>query len=293
MPPSTREKRLRLRALQRWFQEEIFRPNESPRRRRGARTPVPREVILPSRTLTSDERMAIYTNMYFARLHDCLADDYRAVFHLLSSDQFRRLVQVYLTRHPSRHYSLNPLGRHLPRMLGQGGARGFRVPRPALILDVARLELAMTEVFEEEISPAITARDLQSIHPGLWGKARLRPIAALRLLALNYAANAIVTAVRQERPLPPLARRKTWVAVYRTNFIMRRMDLTETAYTLLKCLAEGKTFRAALARAARTWPESPERLPEQVFAWFKDWVEEGLFAALDFGAGKTPARKKI
>jgi len=232
--------------------------------------------------------MAIYTNMVFARLHDCLADDYPGVFRLLGSAQFYRLVRRYLTRHPSRHYSLNPLGRYLPRLL----ERGVRVPRHSLILDIARLELAMTEVFEEEISPVLTVRDFRSIHPSRWGSARVRPIAALRLLSLDYAANEIVTAIRQERPMPSLARRKTWAAVYRTNYVVRRMDLSETACTLLQSLVERKTFRAALARAARVWPKPPETLPEQVFAWFRDWVEEGIFSEVEFRAAKNKTRKR-
>ena len=99
-------RQLSLVELQRWFQNEIFRPHQLPRKRRPKSTPGAAQVVLPSHTLTASERVAIYQNMYFARANECLAQDFPAVLRIIGYEAFRRLVRAYLTRHPSQHYSL-------------------------------------------------------------------------------------------------------------------------------------------------------------------------------------------
>jgi hypothetical protein len=263
-----------LAGLQRWFQGEILRPHATTRRA-GPATKA-KAVILPSRTLAPDERVAIYSRMYFLRLHDCLAQDYEAVKHILGDVEFERLVRGYLARYPSTHYSLNPLGTKLPSFL----AGKVRFPKRALILDLARLELAMSQVFDAERSPVLSREDLERFPRARFGEARLRPIAAFQLLALDHRANAIVTAVRQERPLPPLGRKKTWVVVYRRDYQVWRMDLTEPMFAALSAFSAGRTLDQAIRAGAKKFVGSHEELLESVMRWFSEWREEGLFTAI-------------
>jgi hypothetical protein len=277
--PRRASKALSLVGLQRWFASEIFRPNLQPPRRRPARSPRAAEVVLPSRTLTAAERVAIYSRMYFARLHDCLADDYPTIFKFLGPEAFGKLVRSYLSRYPSRHYSLNDLGRRMPRFL----AGAARVRRRALLQDVARLELSMSRVFDAAESPVLEPRQLSKLPPAEWQKARLRLVEALELLPLDYPVNALVTAARQDKELPHVPRRRSWVAVYRKKYAVWRMDLTEPMYVLLSALASGKTILDAIRAASRVWGSNPGRLEKSISAWFAEWVREGLFSAVVLG----------
>ena len=74
-------------------------------------------MILPSRTLTPLERVGIYHGMYLLRMDDGLASDYPALQHFLGDDGFVDLVRGYVQAHPSRSYTLNRLGDHLPEYL--------------------------------------------------------------------------------------------------------------------------------------------------------------------------------
>ena len=74
------------------------------------------------------------------------------------------------------------LGDHLPL---------FLVDRPdwsqgGFLTDLARPELAMTEVFDELQSPVISGKDIEAAPPETWETARLEPVAALRLLSLEH-----------------------------------------------------------------------------------------------------------
>ena len=146
--------------LQRWFQDRTLN---------GPVKDAGRE-ILPSRTLEPNERLEIYSGMFPLRMREALNADFPAVRALLGGDGFERLVRAYVKKHPSRHPSLNHLGDHLPRFLG-GTAR---VPRKALVRDVARLELAMTEVFDEKRAEPLDSKGLAKVPPEAWTRVTWR-----------------------------------------------------------------------------------------------------------------------
>src|ERR1051326_5290868 len=96
------------------------------------------DYILPSRTLSAAERVLIYNGMYLSRFAEALAVDYPGLKYYLGDEDFDALCARYVQKHPSTSYSLNHLGDALPDFL-----TGFE-------RDLARLELAMTLVFDEE-----------------------------------------------------------------------------------------------------------------------------------------------
>ncbi len=190
------------RATVQWFQESVVAPHET-RTRRLEPAPVH---ILPSKSLRAEERVAIYADAYMARLVDALEEDFPALTRYLGHRAFHRLCRAYLERNPSRSRSLNPLGRKLPDFLsGRGPAR-----------DLARLEAAMSEVFDGEAVEPLSPGDFGRLAPDALAGARLAFVPTFRLLELNHDANPVVDAVRQERTtVPPLRRKPSWVAVYR------------------------------------------------------------------------------
>ena len=266
------ERKLPLPRLERWFQGEIVRPHEG-----GRRAAAVESLILPSRHLSPAERLGIYGSMYFARLHEALREDYPAVAKVAGHAVFERLARAYLARHPSRHYSLNFLGRKLPEFL-EGPVR---VPRRALLADVARVERAMSEAFDAQASPGLTPARMGLIPPAAWETGRIRMVESLRLLALSHRANAIVSACRKDRPLPTRERKRTWVAVYRKEWTVWRMDLTEPMHAVLSALSAGRPLGAALASGAGSFRGTPAELPAEVHRWFREWATAGLFAALE------------
>lgn len=266
--PQLRSKPAPLKKLQGWFQGEIV---GAARNRKPAK-----EILLPSRTLEARERMDIYTRMYFFRLHDCLIEDFPTLVEVLGHERFDRMIRLYLAKYPSKHYSLNFLGRRMPDFL----SKNVPVPRRAALRDIAILENAMSEVFDERESPVLDPKTLANFPPQKWEKARLKLISAFRLLTLDYPANAIVTAVRNENPIPKFSRRRCHVAVYRKNYKVWRMELSEPMFVLLSALQKGKRLREALFFCSKVWKGKAEELERSVFQWFAEWSGEGFFSEI-------------
>jgi hypothetical protein len=254
-----------LRATLGWFQESVVAPHETRKRRLASA-----ELHLrPSRTLGPEQRLGIYVDAYLARLVEALEGDFPALALRLGRRAFQRLCRAYLERHPSRSRSLNVLGRKLPDFLGG------RPPER----DLASLEAAMSEVFDGKAVEPLRAPDFSRMTPEQLGAARLEAVPTLRLLALRYDANPYVDAVRQEREtVPALRRKRSWIAVYRKEFKVCRLDLAEAGYAALSALGRGRTVSQSVAAAARSWRGSLADLESHVRRWFGEWVSEGFFA---------------
>ncbi|MEZ0228034.1 MAG: putative DNA-binding domain-containing protein, partial [Planctomycetota bacterium] len=213
--------------------------------------------------------------MYFLRLHEALIADFPGVQAVLGEAGFEKLAKAYVARHPSRHPSLNHLGDLLPGFLATA-----RVKKRALARDVARLELAMTQVFDAPRAEPLDTKTIEAVAPEAWATARLRLAPAFQLVALDHSVNALVTAVRRGDALPKAPRKKSWVAVYRKDFAVWRMDLSEPMFRVLGAFARGATLGQAIA-AARIADAN------QVFAWFQDWRREGFFVGLEVSRPRT------
>jgi hypothetical protein len=228
-------------------------------------------VILASKTLTPVERVGVYQGMYLLRMIEALEGDYPAVAHFLGDEEFADLVTRYVESHPSTSYTFNRLGRRFPEFIKS--SRGIR--RKVFVADLARLELAVTEVFDAPESPAWPAEEIAKLPHDAWERAVLKPIAAFRLGAYGYPVNAYLQSVKEENhDHPDVGRKATHVAVWRKRYEVWRLDLPKPAYEFLELLARGRPFGKAVAASARSLQGNPG---EQLFRWLRDWVAEGMF----------------
>jgi hypothetical protein len=272
---------LALGGLQSWMQSVIVHPGpveealSSPEA--AALVPPGRlaQVLLPSASLTAVERIGIYKGMYVLRMAEALESDYPALAHYLGEARWSALVGAYALRHPSRSYTLNVLGRELPSFVLEAPglpARGF-------CHDLARLELAVTEAFDEAETPRLGESELAAVPEAAWERARLLPIAALRLLELRWNANQWLDSVKDDRHDHPRPRKRAArLVVYRRTFAVFRRELPLPAYRLLADLVAGTPVGRALSAALqRTGAPGPEALTR----WFREWAADGLFARVE------------
>ncbi len=266
-----------LLAIQNWFQDEVVRPSlpdvdaDAPHTEAEAH-------ILPSKTLTPAERVEIYADMHIARLVGVLGEDYAAVRALVGEHDFdHHLARGYLADHPSHSFTLSVLGRHLPDWI----ARQEDLERRELLVDVARLELAMTVVFDAPREVALTPADLQALPPDTWSDPKPRLVGALELLDLAHEANAIVRSVRQDQPMPTLEPSATRVLVWRKDDVVWRRELEPAAFALLTAITQRATLAEAIAEAESVHAGDAEDLGARVGRWMGEWADDGLFAAID------------
>jgi hypothetical protein len=281
---------LPLDALQRWMQAVIVHPGGVDQALRDetaqALLPVERvaEVIRPSRTLSAAERLDIYHGMYPLRMYDALEYDYPGLAHFLGVESFREFVREYVLAYPSRSYTLNRLGDHVPEFL-----KSARVPKREFCHDLARLELAVTQVFDAPETPALGPERIDAVPAEAWEGARLHTIAAFRLCAFRYPVNDYLQSLRDERHRhPPVRLKNTWVAIYRRDYGVYRLDLSRPAHDLLADLAAGMTLGGAVQAALRR-PSRPQVDPNLLFRWFREWVSSGVFRSVELGGAAPEA----
>lgn len=271
-----------LDSVQRWMQAVIVHPGTeaealaSPAAQTEVPLPQLSEVILPSPTLTPTKRVGIYHGMYLLRMEEALAGDYTALKHFLGDDGFFGLVRDYVQIFPSRSYSLNRLGDHLPEYIKSGAG----IKRQDFCYDLARLESAIAQVFDAPETPPLTEAAIAAVPAEAWETSRLDPVAAFRLLAFRYPVDAYLQSVRDDNHDHPKARlRASWVAVYRRSYGVYRLELTRAAHDLLHALVEGTPLGEAVATALR---RGGRRAPteQELFRWFREWVSGGVFRSV-------------
>lgn len=231
------------------------------------------DVILPSATLSSERRIAIYHDMYLWRMVEALEFDYPGVAHLLGHSRFHRLVERYVAAFPSRSYTLNRLGDHLPQYIAS--ASGF--PRRAALADLARFELAITQVFDAPGDELLDGDTIATIAPEAWPEARFQAIHAMRLLRLDYPVDDYLQAVKRNEAHGSLRKNPRFLLVFRNELSVRQVALSKREWTLLSALHEGLTLSDAVERLA---PLRPSLSETELFAWFRDWTRMGLFAGI-------------
>jgi hypothetical protein len=265
-----------LRTLERWMQSVIVHPGtiEDAVRGRTATRHLPRReverAILPSKTMAPLERLAVYQGMYPLRMHDALAADYPGLKAFLGRHLFEHFVADYVAKHPSRSYTLNRLGDHVPEF-----AMTWRHPKRPFLADLARLEFAITQAFDADEGPAHAASPPAHVDAD-WESRRFGIAPTLRLLSFRHAAGPALDALKASRRAP--ARPKaSWAAVHRRSFVVYRLDLTRGEFHLLSALAAGEPLGRALRLAARK--AGKPLSPAAVRKAFRVWTSEGILRA--------------
>jgi hypothetical protein len=310
----------RLDQVQRWLQAVITHPGgvaagvdsaEAQQEISVSQADV-ESVIGRSLSLTSLERLAVYGDAYYARLVECLRDVFPILTAAMGEVVFNSFAYRYLQRYPSQSYTLNELGRHFADYLFEtrpagDAAKPTELPAewPRFLVDVATLEWAIGSVFDGpglEKQEPLSAQRLAAVAPDDWPRARIVLSPALRLLAFQFPVNdfysqmrdyaAALDEVRERREhgktvddlpdsdVPMPAPTKSYLALVRRDYVVRRHPLNATQFALLTALSQGATVEAAIAAAVQESPLADEELAELLRTSFARWAADQFFAAV-------------
>ncbi|GAB4224513.1 MAG: hypothetical protein Kow0062_26420 [Acidobacteriota bacterium] len=269
-----------LAAIQRWMQAVVVspRPLDEALSAPEATGALPgadvEQLVRPSATLTPAERLAIYKDMYPLRMVEALEQDYPVLAWHVGEETFEQLALDYVAAHPSTSWTLDRLGDHFPRWLAEDCPR----EDAAFLADLARFELAQTEVFDERPSDVLDGETVARIPSEAWARARLQPVPALRLLELRHAVRPHWDAWQHDSQPAAPRRRATRVVVWRQELSVHWREQRRVEHELLADLVGGAPLAEALARAAERLRDN-ER-DDRLFTWFRRWVADGLFATV-------------
>jgi hypothetical protein len=227
------------------------------------------------------EQLEIYRRQFWLRHTESLVEDFPGVGRIVGQAQWERLVEDYLDAHPPRSTTLRDVGQHLASF---AASRDW-LACPELVADMAALEWALIEAFDASAHPPLDPRALAAVPEHAWATARFAPHPTLRLLALRYPVPALLTdAVAAARrgepalePLSPIEPRATFIAVYRKDLVVHRVELEAVDHALLSRLIRGEPLEKACEEAARELSLGLDVLSERLMGLFRDWASRGYF----------------
>jgi hypothetical protein len=285
------EARPDLNVVQRWMQAVLMHPNgvaegvasDDARQLLEINPKEVEKILTRSNALTAMERLAIYGSAYYARLLECLREEYPVLKHALGEETFDAFAFGYLQKYPSRSYTLGKLGAEFPRYLAETCPEEERGAWPDFLVDLATLELHFNEVFDGpgvEAESVLNAAQLLAIPSIKWPESRLVPVVCLQLLALRSPVHHYFSAVRRgEEPAPPEPA-ETFLAITRLDYVVRHYELAQPAFQLLGELIGGQTIGRAVTHAAERAGSELDEFVCQLQVWFRDWTAKGLFKAV-------------
>ncbi|HEY2828428.1 MAG TPA: DNA-binding domain-containing protein [Pirellulales bacterium] len=275
--------------LQRWMQSVITHPGGV---EAGLATPAARahlemmpadieQVIEPSHSQSSIERLSIYAGAYYTRLIECLQAEFPVFRQTVGDDAFADFAIDYLQRYPSQSYTLAKLGEHFVAYLretkpAQPGAANWA----DFLIDLARLEQTISEVFD---GPGIEARsplpdsNVPTMNADQFPQARLTTVPCLRLLALRFSLHDYYTAIRANKEVSLPQPKDSWLAITRRDYIVRRYQLSHPQFVLLDALQHGQTIGDAITCAAAIYPGQLDQLAADLQQWFHIWTAAPMF----------------
>jgi hypothetical protein len=248
--------------------------------------------IKPNDRLTSFERLEIYNRQYWYRIKDCFYDDYPGLRAILGERRFARLTEAYLAKHPSHSFTLRNLGQFLLKFLEAEPRWIAPLQKPAL--DMARLEWAHIEAFDNEARPRLELDSLLGADPA---DIHLQLQPHLSLLRLGYELDELLIEVKRGERLRSdasnameqhqarkkhllkhrLRPKELLVAVHRHNNTVFYKRLLPGQFQLLSAFQQ----KASLAEACDDLAASAPADFTQIQDWFRTWGELGWFCKLD------------
>jgi hypothetical protein len=259
--------------LQKWFQAAVTHPGGV-----ATATDDVAAIVLPSSQQSADERLGVYAQAYWARLLECLREEFPTLRAAIGDEAFDGLAVDYLIHYPSQSYTLAELGSRF--------ADHLAATRPdddfsAAAVELARLERTIGEVFDSpggETLGYLTPEAAAAVPADRRADLRLLPLPTFVLLRFEYDVNSWFTRMRADpHDATRAERRPTFVALSRRQFIVRRHPLSEIQYDLLTELRGGSTLGRALTTLTDAHPTAVAEIAVSLGAWFAEWSAAGFF----------------
>lgn len=249
------------------------------------------DFIKPNTKMASFERLEIYNQQYWYRIVSALSEDFPGLCRVLGRKKFDALILAYLAGNPSTSFTLRNLGAKLVAWLQENPR--WTGPSYDLAIDVARLEWAYVEAFDNAEYPAITTEDLSNMAEDT--KLTLQP--HVRLLELGYPVDDFVLAIHREQPVtdvvsnaasgkhgslsrrrfPGLLASSTFLVVHRFDFSVYYKRVDVQALRLLTAIEDQKPLGEALEIAFAESSATQTEQAELIQSWFLNWSELGWF----------------
>lgn len=237
------------------------------------------QYINSTAAVSSDVRLAIYGNAYFARLEEALESDYEIVKQLLGEDVFEEACLAYIHKYPSHYYSLRWFGQDFPNFLGYQADSGEH-HWPA---EMAQLEWSFTGAFDAADAVPATEADVAAIPPEAWAELKIRFHPSVRTFAIWWNTLARWRAAKNNESVPEAVRlsEPAQCLLWRQDLLTQYRSMEADEAVALQAALDGASFSevcGALAEEA----QDQEQVPMRAAGFLKTWLAAGMITNFHF-----------
>jgi hypothetical protein len=223
-------------------------------------------IIAAGKSQTSAERLGVYHHAYFARLLESLQSLLPCTRYAVGIEEFDLFALDYLHRHPPRSYTLALLADRFATFLDSTRPPEWGV----FLVELVQLEQAIERIFDgpgpENLPPFQLPPDPP---PSLC----LECVPSFELHAFQHPISTFYTDWKQNRVPTWPEKQPQYIALYRKDYIVRRLEISALQFQLLTSLHRGDPLNIALEQSCASFP------PNIIQTWFQFWAAQGIFAS--------------
>jgi hypothetical protein len=225
--------------------------------------------IREKKDFPAEKQLGVYVNAYRWRLFDVVAEDYPVLKAYLGKEKFDALINAFISAVPPQHFNVARYASHLPAY------QQTHATQDAFATELCSLETAIAQLADAAETQVLNPQHLEGMTPETLMASRLYPRHALRLFAFNHPVNDYYKAVKEETPLPTITQQPSYLAVFRHEDVVWRMDVAEQEYKLLSALFAGSTVGEALSFL-------DESAASNISDYFSRWMRNGLLSTHEY-----------
>jgi hypothetical protein len=215
------------------------------------------------------KQLGVYVNAYRWRLFDIVAEDYPVLKTYLGEEKFDALINDFISAVPPQHFNVARYATLLPAF------EGTHANHDPFSGELCLLETAISQLADAEETEALTPEHLTGLTPEALMESQLYPRKALQLFAFHHRVNDYYKAVKEETQPPPITQYPSFLAVFRHDDVVWRMNLEAQEYQLLSALFAGETVGVALGML-------DESAAANISEYFSRWMRNGLLATHEY-----------
>lgn len=234
----------------------------------------------------ASQRMHVYWSAYFARLIECLRNEFPTLLCVLGDEAFDDFARGYLQAHPPHSYTLGQLGANFAAYLAdtRPARHDDRPDWADCLVDLAAYEWTLSVVFDgpggEDVE-ALDATELSAIPEHQWLDCTFRFVPGLTPRQFRFPVHEMHDAARRgESPtFPPSS--PVCLAFSRRNFVVQHHALAVEEFQLLERLASGCRLGDALETLLNDGTMNAADVAGRLAGWFERWTRFGLLVGVN------------
>ncbi|MDX1975209.1 MAG: DUF692 family protein [Rickettsiales bacterium] len=234
----------------------------------------PAKWIREKKDFPAEKQLGVYVNAYRWRLFDVVAEDYPVLKTYLGEEKFDALINDFISAVPPQHFNVARYAALLPAY------QQIHATHDTFTTELCVLETSIAQLADALETEALAPEHLAGMTPETLMESHLTPRKALQLFAFEYPVNAYYKAVKEETQLPIITQQSSFIAVFRHEDVVWRMDLEEQEYQLLSALFSGSTVGETLGAL-------DESAAAKTSEYFSRWMRNGMLAAHEYKGEST------